>query len=94
LKKIAVKDIKLRTFISQDEGRDDLVGHVYDITYDTVRKGSDKLVIIDDSIVRGTTLKQSIIKILDRLNPVTIVIVPPHHRSVILIAMNRHGQII
>ncbi len=75
VEKIAVKDIKLRTFISQDEGRDDLVGHVYDITYDTVKKGSDKLVIIDDSIVRGTTLKHSIIKILDRLNPVTIVIV-------------------
>jgi amidophosphoribosyltransferase len=75
VEKIAVKDIKLRTFISQDEGRDDLVGHVYDITYGTVRKGSDKLVIVDDSIVRGTTLKQSIIKILDRLNPVTIVIV-------------------
>ncbi len=75
IEKIAVKDIKLRTFISQDEGRDDLVGHVYDVTYDTVKKGSDKLVIIDDSIVRGTTLKHSIIKILDRLNPVTIVIV-------------------
>lgn len=75
VEKIAVKDIKLRTFISRDEGRDDLVGHVYDITYGTVRKGSDKLVIVDDSIVRGTTLKQSIIKILDRLNPVTIVIV-------------------
>jgi amidophosphoribosyltransferase len=75
VEKIAVKDIKLRTFISQDEGRDDLVGHVYDVTYDTVKKGSDKLVIIDDSIVRGTTLKHSIIKILDRLNPVTIVIV-------------------
>ncbi len=75
VEKIAVKDIKLRTFISQDEGRDDLVGHVYDITYGTVRKGSDKLVIVDDSIVRGTTLKHSIIKILDRLNPVTIVIV-------------------
>jgi len=75
VEKIAVKDIKLRTFISQDEGRDDLVGHVYDITYGTVRKGSDKLVIVDDSIVRGTTLKQSIIKILDRLNPDTIIIV-------------------
>jgi amidophosphoribosyltransferase len=75
VEKIAVKDIKLRTFISRDEGRDDLVGHVYDITYDSVRSGTDKLVIIDDSIVRGTTLKQSIIKILDRLNPVTIIIV-------------------
>jgi amidophosphoribosyltransferase len=75
VEKIAVKDIKLRTFISQDEGRDDLVGHVYDITYDSIRKGSDKLVIIDDSIVRGTTLKQSIIRILDRLYPQTIIIV-------------------
>lgn len=75
VEKIAVKDIKLRTFISRDEGRDDLVGHVYDITYGSIKKGSDKLVIVDDSIVRGTTLKQSIIKILDRLNPVTIVIV-------------------
>jgi amidophosphoribosyltransferase len=75
IEKIAVKDIKLRTFISQDEGRDDLVGHVYDITYDTINKGIDKLVIIDDSIVRGTTLKQSIIRILDRLEPVKIVIV-------------------
>ncbi len=74
VEKIAVKDIKLRTFISQDEGRDDLVGHVYDITYDTVKKGSDKLVIIDDSIVRGTTLRQSIIRILDRLEPLKIVI--------------------
>ena len=75
VEKIAVKDIKLRTFISQDEGRDDLVGHVYDITYDSIIKGIDKLVIIDDSIVRGTTLKQSIIRILDRLGPVKIVIV-------------------
>lgn len=75
VEKIAVKDIKLRTFISQDEGRDDLVGHVYDITYDTINKGIDNLVIIDDSIVRGTTLRQSIIRILDRLRPVKIVIV-------------------
>jgi amidophosphoribosyltransferase len=75
VEKIAVKDVKLRTFISQDEGRDDLVGHVYDITYDTINKWIDKLVIIDDSIVRGTTLKQSIIRILDRLEPVKIVIV-------------------
>jgi amidophosphoribosyltransferase len=75
VEKIAVKDIKLRTFISRDEGRDDLVGHVYDITYGTITKGVDKLVIIDDSIVRGTTLKQSIIRILDRLGPVKIVIV-------------------
>lgn len=73
--KVAIKDIKLRTFISQDKGRDDLVGHVYDITYGTIRKGIDNLVVIDDSIVRGTTLKQSIIKILDRLGPKRIVIV-------------------
>ncbi len=73
--KVAIKDIKLRTFISQDKGRDDLVGHVYDITYGTIRSGVDNLVVIDDSIVRGTTLKQSIIKILDRLGPKKIVIV-------------------
>ncbi len=73
--KVAIKDLKLRTFISQDKGRDDLVGHVYDITYGTVRRGKDNLVVIDDSIVRGTTLKQSIIKILDRLGPVKIVVV-------------------
>jgi amidophosphoribosyltransferase len=73
--KIAIKDIKLRTFITQDKGRDDLVGHVYDITYGTLTRDKDNLVIIDDSIVRGTTLKQSIIKILDRLGPKRIVIV-------------------
>lgn len=75
VEKIAVKDVKLRTFISEDRGRDDLVGHVYDITYGTIREGKDKLVIIDDSIVRGTTLKYSIIRILDRLGPTKIVIV-------------------
>ena len=75
VEKIAVKDVKLRTFITQDAGRDDLVGHVYDITYDTLNKGADNLVVIDDSIVRGTTLKQSILKILDRLGPKKIVIV-------------------
>jgi amidophosphoribosyltransferase len=75
IEKVALKDIKLRTFISQDRGRDDLVGHVYDITYGTLNKGTDNLVIIDDSIVRGTTLKQSIIRILDRLEPKLIVIV-------------------
>jgi len=75
VEKVAIKDIKLRTFIAQDKGRDDLVGHVYDITYGTIRKGVDNLVIIDDSIVRGTTLKQSIIRILDRLGPKKIVIV-------------------
>lgn len=75
VEKIAIKDIKLRTFISEDKGRDDLVGHVYDITYDSINAGVDNLVIIDDSIVRGTTLKQSILRILDRLNPKKIVIV-------------------
>ena len=72
---VAVKDMKLRTFITQDNKRDDLVGHVYDITYDSIRAGEDKLVILDDSIVRGTTLKQSIIRILDRLGPTKIVVV-------------------
>jgi amidophosphoribosyltransferase len=73
--KIAVKDAKLRTFISEDKGRDDLVGHVYDVTYGVIRRGIDNLVVIDDSIVRGTTLKKSIIRILDRLDPVKIVVV-------------------
>ena len=72
--KIAIKDAKLRTFITQDDSRDDLVAHVYDITYGTV-KAEDNLVMIDDSIVRGTTLKQSILRILDRLNPKQIIIV-------------------
>ncbi len=72
--KIAIKDAKLRTFITQDDSRDDLVAHVYDITYGTV-KPMDNLVMIDDSIVRGTTLKQSILRILDRLNPKQIIIV-------------------
>ena len=72
--KIAIKDAKLRTFIADDNSRDDLVEHVYDITYGVV-KPTDNLVIIDDSIVRGTTLKKSIIKILDRLNPKKIVVV-------------------
>ncbi|MCG8698666.1 MAG: amidophosphoribosyltransferase [Bacteroidales bacterium] len=75
IEKVAIKDIKLRTFISQDEGREDLVGHVYDITYKTIKKGEDNLVVIDDSIVRGTTLKNSIIRILDRLGPKRIIIV-------------------
>ena len=75
VEKIAVKDAKLRTFITEDKSRDDFVAHVYDITYGTVREGLDNLVVIDDSIVRGTTLKQSIIKILSRLNPKKIIIV-------------------
>jgi len=72
--KIAIKDAKLRTFITDDSSRDDLVEHVYDVTYGVV-KPTDNLVIIDDSIVRGTTLKKSIIKILDRLNPKKIIVV-------------------
>jgi amidophosphoribosyltransferase len=75
VEKVALKDIKLRTFITEDKGRDDLVGHVYDITYGTIKKDVENLVVIDDSIVRGTTLKYSIIKILDRLQPRRIVIV-------------------
>jgi amidophosphoribosyltransferase len=75
VEKVALKDIKLRTFITQDKGRDDLVGHVYDITYGTVTPGVDNLVVIDDSIVRGTTLKHSILRILDRLGPKKIVVV-------------------
>jgi len=74
VEKVAVKDIKLRTFITQDNDRDDLVAHVYDVTYGVVRPGIDNLVVIDDSIVRGTTLRRSIIRILDRLGPVKIVI--------------------
>ena len=74
--KVLIKDMKLRTFISQNKERDDLATHVYDVTYGTLRRGrKDNLVAIDDSIVRGTTLKQSILKILDRLEPKKIVIV-------------------
>ena len=72
--KVAIKDAKLRTFITEDSSRDDLVAHVYDITYGTVRPGVDNLVVIDDSIVRGTTLKKSILRILDRLKPKRIVV--------------------
>ncbi len=75
IEKIAVKDVKLRTFITEDKNRDDLVGHVYDVTYGVIRREKDNLVVIDDSIVRGTTLKKSIIKILDRLDPKKIVVV-------------------
>ncbi len=72
--KVTIKDAKLRTFISEDATRDDLVAHVYDIAYGTIKPGKDNLVVIDDSIVRGTTLKKSILKILDRLNPKRIVV--------------------
>lgn len=75
VEKIAVKDVKLRTFITNDSSRDDLVEHVYDVTYGIVHNNIDTLVIIDDSIVRGTTLKKSILKILDRLHPKKIIIV-------------------
>ena len=75
IEKIAIKDAKLRTFITQDDSRDDLVSHIYDITYGGIRANQDNLVVIDDSIVRGTTLRKSIFKILDRLNPKKIVIV-------------------
>jgi amidophosphoribosyltransferase len=71
---IAVKDVKLRTFITNDSERDDMVAHVYDVTYGQVREYVDNLVVIDDSIVRGTTLKQSIVRMLDRLGPKKIVI--------------------
>ncbi|MDC6387998.1 amidophosphoribosyltransferase [Maribacter sp. PR1] len=74
IEKVAIKDAKLRTFITQDDSRDDLVAHVYDISYGSVKKG-DNLVIIDDSIVRGTTLKKSILRILDRLSPKKIIVV-------------------
>ncbi|NND93662.1 MAG: amidophosphoribosyltransferase [Flavobacteriales bacterium] len=73
--KVAIKDAKLRTFITNDSDRDDLVEHVYDITYGTVIPGVDNLVVIDDSIVRGTTLKQSILRMLDRLKPKKIIVV-------------------
>ena len=75
VEKVAIKDAKLRTFITQDDGRDDLVAHVYDITYGSIVPQKDALVMIDDSIVRGTTLQKSIIRMLDRLEPKKIVIV-------------------
>ena len=75
IEKIAIKDVKMRTFITEDAGRSEMVQHVYDITYGTVRKGEDTLVVIDDSIVRGTTLKESIIRMLARLEPKKIIIV-------------------
>ncbi|MFB6305481.1 MAG: amidophosphoribosyltransferase, partial [Flavobacteriales bacterium] len=74
IEKVAIKDAKLRTFITNDNARDDLVAHVYDITYGTVKTGKDNLVVLDDSIVRGTTLKESILRILDRLSPKKIVV--------------------
>jgi amidophosphoribosyltransferase len=73
--KLTIKDIKLRTFITEDANRNDLAAHVYDVTYGIVKENEDAIVVIDDSIVRGTTLKQSIIKILSRLHPRKIIIV-------------------
>ena len=75
IEKIAIKDVKMRTFITEDESRNEMVQHVYDITYGTVRAGLDTLVVIDDSIVRGTTLKESIIRMLTRLKPKRIIVV-------------------
>ena len=75
VEKITLKDAKLRTFITQDEDRQDMVAHIYDTTYGVVKRGTDTLVVLDDSIVRGTTLKQSILRILDRLGPKKIIIV-------------------
>jgi amidophosphoribosyltransferase len=73
--KIAIKDVKLRTFITEDSNRNEMVQHVYDITYGTVKKDEDTLVVIDDSIVRGTTLRESIIRMLSRLSPKKIIVV-------------------
>ncbi|HVZ25288.1 MAG TPA: hypothetical protein VG842_04510, partial [Sediminibacterium sp.] len=73
--KIAIKDVKLRTFITEDASRNEMVQHVYDITYGTVRRLEDTLVVIDDSIVRGTTLKESIVRMLARLQPKKIIVV-------------------
>ena len=75
IEKVAIKDIKLRTFIAEGTSRNDLAAHVYDVTYGCVEPGVDNVVVIDDSIVRGTTLRQSIIGMLNRLNPRKIVIV-------------------
>src|SRR5690242_4203377 len=75
MEKIAIKDVKMRTFITEDAGRSEMVQHVYDITYGTVQKGVDTLVVIDDSIVRGTTLKESIVRMLARLQPKKIIVV-------------------
>jgi amidophosphoribosyltransferase len=75
VEKIAIKDVKLRTFITQDADRSEMVAHVYDTTYGLIKRDTDTLVVLDDSIVRGTTLKQSILKILDRLGPTKVVVV-------------------
>jgi amidophosphoribosyltransferase len=83
MEKIAIKAVKMRTFITEDVSRSEMVQHVYDITYGTVKKDTDTLVVIDDSIVRGTTLKESIIRMLSRLSPKRIIVVSsaPHNRK-------------
>ncbi len=75
VEKVAIKDVKMRTFITEDVSRNEMVQHVYDVTYGTVEKNKDTLVVIDDSIVRGTTLKESIVRMLSRLEPKKIIIV-------------------
>src|SRR5687768_12610745 len=75
IEKLVLKDVKLRTFITDDDHRDDMVAHVYDTTYEVIQKHKDTLVVIDDSIVRGTTLEKSILKMLDRIGPKKIVVV-------------------
>ncbi|MGI4805431.1 MAG: hypothetical protein ACRYFL_11705, partial [Janthinobacterium lividum] len=75
VEKLAIKDVKLRTFITQDADRSEMVAHVYDTTYGLIKNDKDTLVVLDDSIVRGTTLKQSILKIVDRLGPKKIIVV-------------------
>lgn len=92
IEKIAIKDAKLRTFITQDDSRDDLVAHVYDITYGSVRAHTDNLIVIDDSIVRGTTLKQSILRILDRLNPKNYRGIVSTSNTFPRLLWNRHGK--
>src|SRR5574343_1922691 len=74
VEKVAIKDVKLRTFITEDSSRNEMVQHVYDITYGTVQKDVDTLVVIDDSIVRGTTLKESIVRMLARLHPKKMIV--------------------
>ena len=82
VEKVAIKDVKMRTFITEDVGRNEMVQHVYDVTYGTVNKGGDTLVVIDDSIVRGTTLRESIVRMLARLEPKKIIVIssPPQIR--------------